>query len=55
MTRLKIIDSLPSEDSAMKIIYIGVDEINGARSQRSMREFYKCKVEIRKMFQKRYI
>ncbi|HLH86781.1 MAG TPA: IS256 family transposase, partial [Thermoplasmataceae archaeon] len=52
--RIKIIDSLPSEDSAMKIIYLRVAEINDRWSQRSMRGFYKCKDEIREMFQKRY-
>ena len=35
--RIKIIDSLPSEESAMKIIYLRVDGINEAWSQRSMR------------------
>ena len=52
--RIKIIDSLPSEESAMKIIYLRSAEINEAWSQRSLRGFYKCKDEIREMFQKRY-
>ena len=52
--RIKIIDSLPSEESAMKIIYLRVAEINEAGSHRSMKEFYKCQDEIREMFQKRY-
>ena len=52
--RIKIIDFLPSEDSAMKIIYLRVAEINERWSQRSMRVFYKCMDEIREMFQKRY-
>ena len=52
--RIKIIDSLPSEESAMKIIYLRSAEINEAWSQRSLRGFYKCKDGIREMFQKRY-
>lgn len=52
--RIKIIDSLPTEESAMKVIYLRVVEINEAWSQRMMRGFYKCKDEIREMFQKRY-
>ena len=52
--RIKIIDSLPSEESAMKIIYLRSAEINEAWSQRMMREFYKCLDGVREMFQKRY-
>ena len=52
--RIKIIDSLPSEESAMKIIYLRSAEINEQWSLRSLRGFYKCKDEIREMFQKRY-
>ena len=52
--RIKIIDSLPSEDSAMKIIYFRVAEINERLSQRMLRGFYKCMDGIREMFQKRY-
>ena len=54
LRRIKIIDSLPSEESAMKIIYLRLAEINEKWSQRSLREFYKCMDEIREMFQKRY-
>ena len=52
--RIKIVDSLPSEESAMKIIYLRSAEINEQWSLRSPRGFYKCKDEIREMFQKRY-
>jgi transposase-like protein len=52
--RIRIIDSLPSEEGAMKIIYLRVAEINEKWSQRSLRGFYKCVDEIREMFQKRY-
>jgi putative transposase len=52
--RIKIIDSLPSEESAMKVIYLRSAEINEAWSQRMLKGFYKCKDEIREMFQKRY-
>ena len=54
LRRIKIIDSLPTEESAMKVIYLRVVEINEAWSQRMMRGFYKCKDGIREMFQKRY-
>ncbi len=52
--RIKIIDSLPSEESAMKIIYLRVVEINDRWSQRSLRGSYKCMDDIREMSQKRY-
>ena len=48
--RIKIIDSLPSEESAIKIIYLRVAEIKEAWSQRSLMGFYKCMDEIREMF-----
>ena len=52
--RIKIVDSLPSEGSAMKIIYLRSAEINEKWALRSLRGFYKCRDEIREMFQKRY-
>ena len=52
--RIKIIDSLPTEESAMKIIYFRVAEINEKWSLRSLRGFYKCQDEMREMFQERY-
>jgi putative transposase len=52
--RIKIIDSLPSEESAMKIIYLRVAEINEKWSLRTLRRYYKCRDEIRDMFQQRY-
>ena len=52
--RIKIIDSLPSEESAMKIIYLRVAEIDEKWSQRSLRGFCKCMDEIREMSQERY-
>ncbi|BAB60637.1 TVG1548359 [Thermoplasma volcanium GSS1] len=52
--RIKIIDSLPSEESAMKIIYLRSTEIDEKWSQRSLRGFYKCRDEIMEMFQMRY-
>ena len=52
--RIKIIDSLPSKESAMKMIYLRSAEINEQWSLRSLRGFYKCKDEIGEMFQKRY-
>ena len=52
--RIKLIDSLPTEERAMKVIYLRVAEINEAWSQRTLRGFYKCKDEISEMFQKWY-
>ena len=52
--RIKIIDFLPSEESAMKIIYLRVAEINEKWSLRSLKVFYKCTDEIREMLQERY-
>jgi putative transposase len=52
--RIKTIDSLPSEESAMKISYLRVAEITEAWSQRMLRGLYRCMDKIREMFQKRY-
>jgi len=52
--RIKIIDSLPSEESAMKIIYFISAEINDKCSLRTLRRFLLCRDEISEMFQKRY-
>ena len=41
--RIKIIDSLPSEESAMKIIYLRSAEINEKWSLRSLRGFYNAR------------
>jgi len=51
--RIKIIDSLPSEESAMKIIYLISAEINDKWSLRTLRRFLLCRDEISEMFQKR--
>jgi putative transposase len=52
--RINIIDSLPSEESAMKIIYLRVAEIDERWSQRMLRGFYKCIDGMKEMFQERY-
>jgi putative transposase len=52
--RIKIIDSLPSEESVMKIIYFISAEINDKCSLRTLRRFLLCRDEISEMFQKRY-
>ena len=52
--RIKVIDSMPSEESAMKIIYLRAAEINDKWSMRSLRGYYKCIDEIKEMFQDRY-
>ena len=48
--RIKIIGSMPSEESATKIVNCRVSEIDGKWSLRSLRGFYKCMEEIREMF-----
>ena len=52
--RIKIIYSLPSEESAMKFIYLRAADINERWSQRMLRGFYKSMGGIREMFQERY-
>jgi len=52
--RIRIIDSLPSEESAMKIIYLISAEIIDKWSLRTLRGFLLCRDEIRIKFQKRY-
>jgi len=47
-------DSLPSEESAMKIIYLNAAEINKKCSVRTPMGILLCRDEIGKMFQKRY-
>ena len=54
LRRIKIIDSLTSEESAMKIIYLRVAEINEKWTQKSWRGFHKCMIGIRPMLQERY-
>ena len=48
------IDSLPSENAAMKIIYLRVAELNERRSYRVIKEYYKCKDQFTKMYRERY-
>ena len=52
--RIKIIYSLPTEESAMKIIYPRAAEINEKWSFRALRGYYKCSEEIGTMFHDRY-
>lgn len=40
---MKVIDALPSESAAMKMIYLMVAELNERWSNRVMKGFYKCK------------
>ena len=54
MFPIKIIDSMLSEESAMKIIYLRAAEINDKWSMRSLRGYYKCIDEIKEMSQDRY-
>ena len=52
--RIKVIDSLPTEESAMKIIYLRVAELNEKWSHRAINGYFKCKDELMEMFSKRY-
>ncbi|OWP57563.1 MAG: hypothetical protein B2I17_00085 [Thermoplasmatales archaeon B_DKE] len=52
--RIKIIDSLPWEESTMKIISLRATKTNEKWSLRSLR-FYKCKDEIMEMYLTRHL
>ena len=52
--RIKVIDSLPTESAAMKIIYLRVAELNEKWSNRVIKGYYKCKDQITDMFRERY-
>jgi len=52
--RIKVIDSLPTEESALKIIYLRVAELNEKWSHRVLNGYFKCKDELMEMFSKRY-
>ena len=52
--RIRVIDTLPSESAAMKIIYLRVAELNEKWSQRVIKVYYKCKDQIKNMFRERY-
>ena len=52
--RIKVIDSLPSESAAIKIIYLRVAELNERWSNRVIKGYYKCKDQITDMFGERY-
>ncbi len=47
-----IIDSLPTEESARKIIYLRVIELNN--KMRAMHGFRECRDEIEDLFRSRY-
>lgn len=46
--RINDLDSLPSEESAMKNVYLRYFEVNEKSSRRSLKGLYKCMDEIRK-------
>ena len=52
--RIKVIDSLPGESAATKIIYLRVAELNEKWSQRVIKGYYKCKDQITDIFRERY-
>jgi len=52
--RIKTIDSLPTEESAMKIIYLRAAELNEKLSHRVLNGYFKCKDELMEMLSKRY-
>jgi transposase-like protein len=52
--RIKIIDSLPGEESARKIIYLRIMEENNKYSGRTILGFNICKDDIMRIFDMRY-
>jgi len=52
--RIKTIDALPTEESALKIIYLRVAELNGKWSHRVVNGYFKCRDEMMEMFRKRH-
>ena len=52
--RIKVIDSLPTENAAMKIIHLRIAEMNEKWSNRVIKGHCKCKDEITDMFRKKY-
>ena len=52
--RIKIIDSLPTEDGAVKIIYSRVIELNSSWSNRTLNGFAACREDVQEMFDVRY-
>ena len=52
--RIKTIDSLPTEESAMKIIYLRMAKLNEKWSHRVINGYFKCKDELMEIFSKRY-
>ena len=52
--RIKVIDSLPTEDSALKIVYLRVAELNEKWSHRVLNGYFKCHDELKEMFSTRY-
>ena len=52
--RIKVIDSLPTEDSALKIVYLRVAELNEKWSHRVLNGYFKSRDELNSMFSARY-
>ncbi len=51
---IKVIDSLPTEESALKIIYLRVAKLNEKWVQRVLNGYLKCRDELNSMFSTRY-
>jgi len=52
--RIKVISSLSTEESTLKIIHLRVAELNKKRSHRILNGYFKCKDEWIEMFSRRY-
>ena len=50
---LKVIDFLPTEESALKIVYLRVAELNEKYSQRILNVYFKYRDELKEMFSMR--
>ena len=46
--------TLPTEESALKIVYLRVAEMNEKYSHRVLNGYFKCRDELKEMFSKRY-
>ena len=51
--RIKIIDSIPTEDSAPKIIYLRVAKLNEKWFHRVLNGYFKCRDELKETFSTR--
>ncbi|MCL5680623.1 MAG: hypothetical protein M1515_01060 [Candidatus Thermoplasmatota archaeon] len=49
-----MIDSLPTENSALKIVYLRMNRLKEKISHRVPNGYFKCRDDLREMFSARY-